>query len=155
MPKEFKIRRNLLWAFGILLLFLVSLRLYSTLAMDSLPSPFTIEIDGSPITKAADGAEDRTQAKTGTDAAVFELKNSRLQCDDWILARSQAEDRSALPKQVMWFKADSDVHIHAVTATQNGDEYQLHFNSKCDVKGHWLLALLLTLHRCGLDGGRR
>jgi hypothetical protein len=134
MPKESNIRRNLLWAFGLFLLFIVSVRIYSTRAMDSLPSPFTVEIDGNPITTVAAGAEDRTQAKTGTDAAVFELKNSRLQCEDWILARSKVEDRSALPKQVMWFKADSDLPVHAVTAIQNGEEYQLQFNSKCNAK---------------------
>jgi hypothetical protein len=98
--------------------------------MDSLPSPFTIELDGSPITSVDAGAEDRTQAKTGTGAAVFELKNKRLQCDGWILARSRIEDRSALPKQVMWFKADSDLPVHPVTATKDGDAYQLKFNSK-------------------------
>jgi hypothetical protein len=129
MPKESKSRRNLLWAFGLLLLILIALRFYSTRAMDSLPSPFTIEIDGSPITSVA-RAEDRTQAKTGTGAAVFELKNKRLLCDGWILARSRIEDRSALPKQVMWFKVNSDLPVHPVTATKDGDEYQLKFNSK-------------------------
>jgi hypothetical protein len=131
MPKESKGRRNLLWAFGLLVLFLVLLRLYSTRAMDSLPSPFTIEIDGKPVTAVPAGAEDRTQATIGTDAAVFELKNSRLQSDGWILARSRVEDRSALPKMVLWFKADSDLPVHAVTATQDGDEYQLKFSSQC------------------------
>jgi hypothetical protein len=130
MPKESKTRRNLLWAFGLLLLILISLRFYSTRAMDSLPSPFTIEIDGSPITTVDTGAEDRTQAKTGIGAAVFYKKKTRLQCDGWILARSRIEDRSALPKQVMWFKADSDLPVHPVTATKDGDEYQLKFNSK-------------------------
>jgi hypothetical protein len=134
MPKESKSRRNLLWAFGLLLLILISLHLYSTRTMDSLPSPFTIEIDGNPITTVAAGAEDRTQAKTGTDAAVFELKNSRLQSDGWILARSRVEDRSALPKQVLWMKADTDVPMHVVTATKYGDSYQLKFNSTCDTE---------------------
>ncbi|KAF1832668.1 hypothetical protein BDW02DRAFT_502462 [Decorospora gaudefroyi] len=95
--------------------------------MDSIPSPFTIEIDGKPIVKVSDGAEDRTHAKTGTDAAVFTLKDSRLQSDEWILARSLAEDRSLLPKKVLWFKADSDAAVHAVTASQEGDSYRLKF----------------------------
>jgi hypothetical protein len=113
--------------------------------MDSLPSSFTIEIDGKPITTVAAGAEDKTQAKTGTDAAVFELKNSRLQSDGWILARSRVEDRSALPKQVLWFQADTDVPIHVVTATQDGDSYQLKFNSTCDTDICWFCALTDTV----------
>ncbi|KAF1946862.1 hypothetical protein EJ02DRAFT_450213 [Clathrospora elynae] len=97
--------------------------------MDSLPSPFTVEIDGKPITAASSSDSDRTQAKTGTDAAVFELKDSRLQSNGWILARARSEDRSFLPKQVYWFKEDTDTQVHAVTATKDGDSYQLKFSN--------------------------
>jgi hypothetical protein len=98
--------------------------------MDSLPAPFTIEINGSPIAKVDANAEDRTPAKTGTEAAVFELKDSRLQCNGHILGRSLVEDRSYLPKQVWWFKADTDMPVHKVTASQDGESYQLKFASK-------------------------
>jgi hypothetical protein len=124
--------------------------------MDSLPSPFTIEIDGNPIAKVDGTAEDRTHAKIGKEAAVFELKNSRLQCDGWILARSKPEDRSFLPKRVMWFKAESDAPVHTVTASQDGDSYQLKFASMCSVEVFWLyIALADVVCRRRLDGGER
>ncbi|KAL1800400.1 hypothetical protein ACET3X_000742 [Alternaria dauci] len=97
--------------------------------MDSLPAPFTIEINGSPIAKVDANAEDRTHAKTGTEAAVFELKDSRLQSNGHILGRSLVEDRSYLPKRVSWFKADTDMPVRPVTASQDGESYQLKFGS--------------------------
>lgn len=130
MPADSKGRRNLLWVFGLFLLILISVRIYSSQDMDSLPAPFTIEINGSPIAKVDANAEDRTHAKTGKEAAVFELKDSRLQCNGHILGRSLVEDRSFLPKQVWWFKADTDMPVQKVTASQDGESYQLKFASK-------------------------
>ncbi|KAI4928103.1 uncharacterized protein J4E92_005585 [Alternaria infectoria] len=129
MPADSKGRRNLSWAFGLFSLILISFHIFSSKEMDNLPAPFTIEIDGSPIAKVDGNAEDKTHAKTGTDAAVFELKGSRLQCDGHILGRAMVEDRSFLPKQVWWFKADTDVPVHKVTASQDGDSYQLKFSN--------------------------
>jgi hypothetical protein len=103
-------------------------------SMDSLESPFTVEVNGKPITKIGDSDESRTQAKiaAGTDAAVFTLKDGRLQCGGWMLGRSKMEDRSFGPKRVMWFNvdggSDSKERIHAVTAEKDGDSYKLLFN---------------------------
>lgn len=96
--------------------------------MDSLPAPFSIEIDGSPISKPASDAQDQTHASTGTEPAVFELKNKRLQCDGHVLARALAEDRSFSPKKVWWFKADTATPIYDVVANKDGDSYQLQFS---------------------------
>ena len=99
--------------------------------MDSLDSPFTIEINGHPIAKVGDDTEDRTQAKTGSEAAIFTLKDKHLQCGDLILGRSVTEDRSFLPKQVLWFKNSEENHkkVQPVTAQEKGESYQLKFTS--------------------------
>jgi hypothetical protein len=99
--------------------------------MDSIPSPFTIEINGQPIAKVADSAEDQTKAQLGKDAAVFSLKNSRLQCEGWFVGRSLTENRSYGPKGVFWFKAnaENEKKVQAVTAKKEGESYQLIFTS--------------------------
>ncbi|KAF2130695.1 hypothetical protein P153DRAFT_336488 [Dothidotthia symphoricarpi CBS 119687] len=101
--------------------------------MDSLSSSFTVEVNGVSIAKVEDNGEDQIQAKTGPEAAVFELKDGRLQCGDWVLGRSLVEDRSMLPKKVSWFKAgaDNEKRIQRVTAHQDGDAYQLKFANAC------------------------
>lgn len=96
--------------------------------MDSLPAPFTIEIDGRPVAKPQADTQDRTHAKTGSEPAVFELKDKRLQSNGHVLARALAEDRSLMPKMVFWFKADTAMPIHDVVATQDGESYKLEFS---------------------------
>ncbi|KAH7348224.1 hypothetical protein BKA66DRAFT_432210 [Pyrenochaeta sp. MPI-SDFR-AT-0127] len=97
--------------------------------MDSLSFPFTIEIDGTPIAKFDDSGSPPIQAQLGPNAAVFTLKDSRLACDDWVLGRNKSEDRSLLPKKVLWFKADAggDDRVQPVTARKDAEEYQIKF----------------------------
>lgn len=97
--------------------------------MDSLDSPFTIELNGSPIANVGNNAEDKTQAKIGSEAAIFTLKDGRLQYGDWILGRNKTENRSMLPKEVYWFKsgADDEKRVKPVAAHQDGDSIQLKF----------------------------
>ena len=128
MPAETKARRNLFWAFGVICLVLFSLHVYSAKAMDSLPAPFTIEIDGHAIAKPEADSPDRTLATTGAEPAVFELKDKRLQSNGHVLARALSEDRSLAPKKVFWFKADTSTPIFDVVATQDGDAYKLEFS---------------------------
>ena len=80
----------------------------ATNMMDSFDSPFTIEINGKPIAKISDTEQSRTQAKVGAagDAAVFKLQDGSLSCGGWMLGRNKTEDRSFLPKQVLWFKVE-------------------------------------------------
>jgi hypothetical protein len=97
--------------------------------MDHLDNPFTIEIAGASIARIGDNDDELTQAKTGDDAAVFTLKNSRLQSGAWILGRYLVEDRSLLPKKLLWVKAESDGYqLHPVTAEKSGEAYKLSFN---------------------------
>lgn len=93
--------------------------------MDTLSKSFTIELDGSPIAKVGPQAEDRSQATTGPDAAVFTLKDGRLQSGDWLLARPTVENRSFAPKPVLWFKPADDLSIHPVTAHKHGTSYKI------------------------------
>jgi hypothetical protein len=124
--------------------------------MDSLPSSFTIELNGSPVAKVGNDAEDRVQAKLGTEAAVFTLKNGRLECGDWVLGRNLTEDRSFLPKKVLWFKATEDnaKAVQPVTAHEDGDSFKLKF------AGMWMhrslplrvASLLTSISRRSFDG---
>ncbi|KAF1978552.1 hypothetical protein BU23DRAFT_549974 [Bimuria novae-zelandiae CBS 107.79] len=98
--------------------------------MDTLSASFTIEVDGTPIAKVGFSAEDRAQATTGPDAAVFTLKDGRLQSGDWVLARPMREDRSFAPKPVRWFKVSTEgdkLPVRPVTADEDGDSYKIKF----------------------------
>jgi hypothetical protein len=99
--------------------------------MDSIPSTFTIEIDGKALANIEQGAEDGSQAKLGAVPATFSLKDSRLQCGDWIMGRNQKENRSYLPKPVFWYKAnaENEKRVQLVTAKKEGELYQLIFKS--------------------------
>jgi hypothetical protein len=108
---------------------------FTTHAMDSIPSPFTIKINGKPVAKLHEGAEGRIPAKIGKDAAVFTLKNSRLQSGDWIMGRDLMENRSFGPKKVSWYKAneENEKRVQLVTAKKEGEAYQLMFTSMLEL----------------------
>lgn len=97
--------------------------------MDGLDFPFKIEIDGKTIAEVDSGDSGPTQAALGSNAAVFKLQDSRLISGDWILARNKSEDRSLLPKQVLWFKLGTETEERAqpVSAHKDGDKYQVKF----------------------------
>lgn len=97
--------------------------------MDSLDAPFTIELNGSPIANVGSNAEDKTQAKCGSDAAVFTLEDGHLKHGEWVLGRNKTENRSMLPKEVYWFKAGEDIdkRVKPVAAHRDGDAIQLRF----------------------------
>jgi hypothetical protein len=99
--------------------------------METFSSSFTIEVDGKPIAKPANDAEDRTPAKTGADAATFEFKNGRLLSDNWALGRNVTENRAFLPKPVLWFKLEDDMErkMKPVSAEQEGETLKLKFAS--------------------------
>ncbi|KAK7429444.1 hypothetical protein QQZ08_004036 [Neonectria magnoliae] len=97
--------------------------------MASIDRDFTIIVDGQPISNPR-GDDDRIHAEAGSDAAVFSLRDSRLQSGDWFLGRFAIEDRSLMPKRVYWFKAGSDEehNIQPVHARQKGESYELRFS---------------------------
>ena len=114
----------------ILLCFSQSASLTTSRIMDSLPSPFTVSIDGLTIAQVStNGNQGPLQAELGPNAAIFTLHDSRLRCGDWLLARNVSEDRSMLPKKVLWFEAnaENEARIQPVTARRDGDSYQIQF----------------------------
>ena len=125
--------------------------LLTTSIMDTLPSRFSIEVNGKPIAKISDSESTKTQAKVepGCDAAVFELKNGRLGSDGWMLGRNLTEDRSMLPKKVLWFKMSEEQEktVQPVTAEKDGDSYVLRFGGMCmerSTTSSCYVSLLLT-----------
>jgi hypothetical protein len=128
-------------------------------AMDSIPSPFTIEINGKPVAKFDADADDGTQVKLGKDAAVFSLKNSRLECGDWIMGRNLRENRSYGPKSVAWYKANpsNEKQVQLVTTRKEGEAYRLVFTSTsaqsiCFNTNMYVVDAKIA-HRCKVDGG--
>jgi hypothetical protein len=116
--------------------------------MDSLPGPFTIEIDGKPISKVNGPLDEETfggqtckHAKTGSEPAVFELKECRLISDGLVLSRGMVEDRSLMPKRVLWFKADEHPDPHRVIAHKNGNDYLLQMSGMYTL---WRFIVLLA-----------
>jgi hypothetical protein len=120
------------------------LGVFTIQAMDNIPSPFTIEINGKPVTKFDESANEYSQAKLGTDAAVFNLKNKQLQCGDWIMGRDLTENRSFGPKKVSWYKvnAENEGRVQPVTAKKEEGAYQLTFTSRFNCK------LLIIIYTC-------
>ncbi|KAJ5677921.1 uncharacterized protein N7477_003554 [Penicillium maclennaniae] len=95
--------------------------------MESLDRPFTIQIDDEYVTRVEDDSEYPTHASVGSEPAVFTLKNSVLECDGWYLGRHVIEDRSLMPKRILWFKVgEQDPGIIQPTlAEPEGDSYKL------------------------------
>lgn len=96
--------------------------------MANLDTPFTIEIDGTPIARVDGSVQDGpVHASLGSDSAVFTLQGKRLKCGDLVLARNKTEDRSLLPKKVMWFHIDNSELVQPVTVQKDGEEYHIRF----------------------------
>lgn len=100
--------------------------------MHTLPTPFTIEINGLPIAPPTSAS----QATLGTaaNAAKFQLKDGVLECEGWMLGRNKTEDRSLLPKKVQWFRVGEGrdgVHPVAVEKSGEGEEYRPMFHGTC------------------------
>ena len=119
-----------------LLCFLWSPNFGHMTTMESFSSSFTIEVDGKPIAKPANDAEDRVPAKTGTDAAIFKLEDGRLLSDNWALGRNVTENRAFLPKPVLWFKLEDNMErkMKPVSAEQDGDSLKLKFASTNNIR---------------------
>lgn len=157
MPALSKAQSIFLWTVG--LLRLLSLPVPVDANMDNLPSSFTIVLNGSPVAKIADDSEDRVQATLGTEPAVFTLKDGRLECGSWALGRNITENRSFLPKKVLWFKSNEHNAnvVQPVTAHEDGDSFKLKFAGTWEHRDpllHVTVSLTITF-RCPLDCRRR
>ncbi|KAK5996541.1 hypothetical protein PT974_01876 [Cladobotryum mycophilum] len=90
--------------------------------MSDIEGPFTISFGDNTVSTVEDTGERRIQAKIGSDAAVFTLKDGQLESEDWIVTRDSVEDRSLLPKAVYFFPKSSGFEpIHKTTAQVEED----------------------------------
>lgn len=103
--------------------------LLHTIMSDLASTSFTIKVNGNPITNPGE-IDDRLQAQTGSDAAVFTLKHDRLTSGGNFLGRHLVEDRSLLPKKVYWVKAEDEDRIQHVQVSQHDNVYHLNFGGK-------------------------
>ncbi|KAI8943110.1 hypothetical protein NX059_001140 [Plenodomus lindquistii] len=119
--------RPFFWIVGIVFLISVVYQMSSTNSMDSLDFSFKIEIDGQAIAEIGSSEESLAQAAVGPNAAVFTLKQGRLRCGEWILARKWIENRSMGPKEVLWFKvgSESEEQAQPVAAVKDGEVYKI------------------------------
>ncbi|KAG9190305.1 hypothetical protein G6011_08393 [Alternaria panax] len=119
--------------------------------MDSLPRPFTIEVDGKPIAKVNGPLDEESydgqtckHAKTGSEPAIFELKQYRLISDGLVLSRELVEDLTLKPKRVYWFRADTYPVHHRVIAGKDGNNFSLQMSgSTLMADGDTVFACLL------------
>ena len=103
--------------------------------METLSKPFTIQINDKYVAPIGSDAEDGVQAKVGSEAATFTLKEGRLVSGDWILGRNLAEDRSMGPKKVSWFKNNdnSAQRVYMVKAHEEEGSNKLKFGGMCSL----------------------
>ncbi|GAB1208208.1 hypothetical protein BDV32DRAFT_124283 [Aspergillus pseudonomiae] len=97
--------------------------------MANLPSSFIITLDGIPIAKNINPDEEQIHAEADhNNPAVFTFNDGLLESDGWYLGRFQIEDRSLLPKRVLWHKKGGDVRedlIQKTTIDNDGGELVL------------------------------
>ncbi|KAG5799716.1 hypothetical protein H9Q69_001227 [Fusarium xylarioides] len=80
----------------------------------SIPGRFMIIVDGKPVANPQDNGEPMIQAQPGDPAAIFELRNGRLFSGEWALGRLNFEDRSLMPKRVLWRKREEAEELQPV-----------------------------------------
>ncbi|KAE8342102.1 hypothetical protein BDV24DRAFT_162657 [Aspergillus arachidicola] len=91
--------------------------------MATLPSSFIITLDGTPIAKNVNPDEEQIHAETDhNNPAVFTFNNGLLESDGWYLGRFQIEDRSLLPKRVLWHKKGGEVGEDLIQKTTIDNE---------------------------------
>ncbi|KAB8225725.1 hypothetical protein BDV33DRAFT_198135 [Aspergillus novoparasiticus] len=91
--------------------------------MANLPSSFIITLDGTPIAKNINPDEDQIHAETDhNNPAVFTFNNGLLESDGWYLGRLLIEDRSLLPKRVLWHKKRGEIGEDLIQKTSIEDQ---------------------------------
>lgn len=134
MPAASRCRSLSLWAISLVILCSLYYSLIPSNTMESLDFSFKIEVDGKAIAQADEGVQSPTQAVLGTkNAAIFTLQKNKLMSGDWILARNKTEDRSLLPKKILWFKmgTENEERAQPVSAEKEGSDYQIKFSGMC------------------------
>ncbi|BAE64691.1 unnamed protein product [Aspergillus oryzae RIB40] len=91
--------------------------------MANLPTSFIITLNGTPIAKNINPDEEQIHAEADhNNPAVFTFSNGLLESDGWYLGRSVIEDRSLLPKRVLWHKKGGEVGEDLIQKTTIEDQ---------------------------------
>lgn len=91
--------------------------------MANLPTSFIITLNGTPIAKNINSDEEQIHAAANhNNPAVFTFSNGLLESDGWYLGRSVIEDRSLLPKRVLWHKKGGEVGEDLIQKTTIEDQ---------------------------------
>ncbi|KAJ6119779.1 hypothetical protein N7523_004059 [Penicillium sp. IBT 18751x] len=95
--------------------------------MESLDRPFTIQIHDEYVTRVEEDSDPLAHALVGSEPAVFTLNDGVLECEGWYLGRHVVEDRSLLPKRVLWFRVGEHDPgmIQPTLAEPEEDSYKL------------------------------
>ncbi|KAI8400139.1 hypothetical protein FOFC_18962 [Fusarium oxysporum] len=85
-------------------------------------------VDGKPVANPKDNGEPMIQAQPGDPAAIFELRDGRLFSGEWALGRLNFEDRSMMPKRVLWRKREAVEELQPVQVQDFGGPPELKFS---------------------------
>lgn len=94
----------------------------------SLPRRFSITIDGMPVAMPKSDPQERPQAepaRNGERPAVFEIVENHLVCGELVMGRSFIEDRSLMPKRVIWSPVQEMNQIQPIRVEQGEDGPEL------------------------------
>ncbi len=94
----------------------------------SIPGKFMIIVGGKPVANPRDNGEPMIQAQPGDPAAIFEFRDGRLFSGEWALGRLNYEDRSMMPKRVLWRKREEVNDLQPVQFQEDGGPPELKFS---------------------------
>lgn len=94
----------------------------------SIPGRFMIIVDGKPVGNPQDNGEPMIQAQPGDPAAIFEFRDGRLFSGEWVLGRLNYEDRSMMPKRVLWRRREEVESLQPVQVEEYGGPPELKFS---------------------------
>jgi hypothetical protein len=99
------------------------------MSFDALPRRFSITIDGTPVAMPHTSPDERPQAEAvgrgGNRPAIFEIENEHLVSGPLVMGRSSMEDRSLMPKRVIWCSKDDMYEVQPVRVEMNENGPQI------------------------------
>ncbi|KAI1020980.1 hypothetical protein LB503_010206 [Fusarium chuoi] len=114
----------------------------------SIPGRFMIIVDGKPVGNPQDNGEPMIQAQPGDPAAIFELRDGRLFSGEWALGRLNFEDRSMMPKRVLWRRREEVESLQPVQVQEYGGPPELKFSGMLYHTAALAVLRLTTSNRC-------
>ncbi|GKU05499.1 hypothetical protein FLAG1_08615 [Fusarium langsethiae] len=97
----------------------------------SFPRRFSITIDGKPVGMPRQNPAELTQAHAcdmGDRPAVFEIEDEHLVSGPFVMGRHNMEDRSLMPKRVVWCTRNQMHQVQPVRIEDRGKGPELSLN---------------------------